>query len=84
MDGNDVRVREARGHPRLAEKSLFRRRTRREMRWKDLDGHVAVELHFASEVYHTHAAPAELVLDRVFPGEGGLESEEVGGRLGHE
>jgi hypothetical protein len=51
--------------------------------WGDLDGDVAVELHVAREVDHSHAAAAELALERVLTGQGGLQVEEFGGRLRH-
>lgn len=37
------------------------------------DGHVAVELDVAGEAGDAHPAAAELALERVFAGEGGLE-----------
>jgi hypothetical protein len=48
-----------------------------------LAGHVAVELDIAREVDDPHPASAELPLERVFSGEGGLEVEEFGGGLRH-
>ena len=55
-------------------------------RWvgQDLDGDVAIELHVAREVDDAHAAAAELALERVLTGEGGLEVEELGGGMGHD
>ena len=51
---------------------------------QDLDGDVAIELHLAREVDHAHAATTELALDRILTGEGGLQGEEIGGRMGHD
>jgi hypothetical protein len=50
---------------------------------EDLDGDVAVELHVACEVDDAHAAAAELALERVLAGQGGLQLEEFGGRMRH-
>ena len=47
---------------------------------QDLDGDVAIELHVAREVDHPHAATAELALERVLTGQGGLQVEELARR----
>ena len=83
MNGDDVRVRESRGHARLAEESFARCRGAGEVRREHLDGHVAIELHVAREVDDAHAAAAELALERVLAGQGGLQVEELGGVMGH-
>jgi len=54
------------------------------VRGQDLDGDVAIELHVASEVHHAHASAAELALERILAGEGGLQVEELCRRMGHD
>ena len=83
MDGDDVRVREAGRHAGLADEPLARRRGTGEVGREDLDGDVAIELHVAREVDDPHAATAELALDRVLTGQGGLQVEELGGGMRH-
>jgi hypothetical protein len=51
---------------------------------QDLDRDVAIELHVAGEVHHSHASAAELALERILAGQGGLQIEEVGGRMRHD
>jgi hypothetical protein len=53
------------------------------VRREDLDGDVAIELHLAREVDHAHAATAQLALERVLTGQGGLQVEELGGGMRH-
>ena len=84
MDRDDVRVREAGRRARLAQESLARLGGAREVRRQDLDGDVAIELHVAREVDDAHAAAAELALERVLAGQGGLQVEELGGGIGHD
>src|SRR3954470_16935027 len=50
VNGDDVRMREPRGCPRLSEESLARLRGASKMRRKHLDGDVAVQLHVAREI----------------------------------
>ncbi len=83
MNRDDVRVREAGGRAGLAHEPLTRLRCRCQVRREDLDGHVAIELHVAREVDHSHTASAELALERVFTGEGRLQVEELGGGMRH-
>ena len=83
MNRDDVRVREPRRHPRLAEKALLRGRGVREMRRKDLDRDVTIELHVAGEVDDSHAATPQLTLERVLASEGSLQVEKLRGRLCH-
>ena len=55
------------------------------LRVQHLEGHLALVLEIAGEKNRRHAAPAELALDEVAAGQGGLEAgEEVGqsGRRG--
>ena len=54
------------------------------MHRQDLDGDVAIELYISREVDDSHAAPAELALERVLTGQGGLQVEELGGGIGHD
>ena len=83
MDRDDVRMREAGGRARLAQEPLARLGGAREVRRQHLDGDVAVELHVAREVDDAHAAAAELALEGVLAGEGGLELEEFAAELRH-
>jgi hypothetical protein len=83
MDGDDVRVREARRHARLPEESLARGGRLGEVRGQDLDGDVAVELYIARQVDDAHATTTELALEGVLTGQGGLQVEELWGRLRH-
>ena len=76
MNRDDVRVREAGRHARLADEPLARIRRLREMGREDLDRNVAVELHVAREVDHPHAAATELARKRILAGQGGLQIEE--------
>ena len=85
----DVRVAwaEVEPHERRAEDrprdALARGGIAGEVRGEDLDGDIAIELDVAREVNDAHAAAAELALERVLAGEGGLEFEEVVGGVWH-
>src|ERR1041384_4294456 len=83
-DRDDVRVRESGRHTRLAQEPLTRRWHAREVRRQDLDGDVAIQLHVAREVDHSHPATAELALERVLAGQSGLQVQEFRGRLRHD
>ena len=78
-----MRVRETGRGAGLSHEPLARLRSTGEVRRQDLDGDVAIELHVAREVHHPHAASAELALERVLAGQGGLEGEELVGGMGH-
>ena len=62
---------------------LARRGGAGEVGRQDLDGDVAIQLHIAREVDHSHAAAAELALERVLTGQCGLQVEELGGGISH-
>jgi hypothetical protein len=68
--GDDMRVRQAGGGARFAQKAFTRGGMLREMRGQHLNGHVPVELHITREVHDAHTAAAELALERVLAGEG--------------
>jgi hypothetical protein len=53
---------------------------RGELRAEHLDGDRAVVFGIVAEVHRGHAAAAEFTLDRVMPGEGGVQG---GHRVGH-
>ena len=82
---HDVRMREAGRETSFAEKAFTRRGIAREGRRQQLDGHQAVEMHFAREVDHAHPPASELAVEGVTSGERLLEVEEegVGGDGGH-
>src|SRR6185295_17622534 len=82
MDGDDVRMRETRRRLRLPYEALARR-VGGEIRRQNLDRDVAIEPHVAREVDDPHSATAELALERVLTGQGGLQIEEFGRRMGH-
>ena len=79
-----MRVREAGRHAGLAKEPVARLRIAGQVRRQDLDGDVAVELHVAREVHHAHASAAELALERVLAGQGGLQIEELRGWMRHD
>ena len=78
-------MREAGRETSFAEKAFTRRGIAREGRRQQLDGHQAVEMHFAREVDHAHPPASELAVEGVTSGERLLEVEEegVGGDGGH-
>src|SRR5688572_24222512 len=84
MDRDNVRMREARGHAGLAQEAFARLRAPGEMGRKDLYGDIAIELYSPCQVDHTHATTAKLALKGIFTGEGGLQFEEFGRRVGHD
>src|SRR2546427_1962480 len=52
---------------------------------QQLDRHRPIEPHFAGEIHDSHAAAPQLELQRIAPGERGLEvEEEAVGLVGHE
>jgi hypothetical protein len=83
MDGDDVRVRQPRRRARLAQEALARRRLGGQRRRQQLDRDGAVQRHVARQEDDAHAAAAELAVERVAAGDGGLEVEELGGEGGH-
>src|SRR5207245_1312500 len=79
VQGQDVRVREAGGDLDLAQETVRAERCR-EFGPQDLDRDEATVLLVPGEVDRGHPAAAEFTLDRVPPGEGGLQG---GQRVGH-
>jgi len=63
MNGDNVRVRETGGHAGLPQKPVARLGITGEVSGQDLDRDVAIELHVAGEVHHSHASAAELALE---------------------
>ena len=84
MDGDDVRVRETGRHAGFPHEPVARLGITGEVSGQDLDGDVAIELHVARKVHHSHASAAELALERILAGQGGLQVEELGGRMRHD
>ena len=76
VNGNDVRMRELGGQLRLAQEAVAQLRSGRELRGQELDGDEPVEVHFAREIHHAHAAATKLAVDGVAPGHRRLEREE--------
>ena len=79
-----MRVRETGGHASLSQEAVARLRITGEVSGQDLDRDVAIELHVAGEVHHSHAPAAELALERVLAGEGCLQVEELCRRMRHD
>ena len=75
MDGDDVRMREARGGPCLAKEAFTGLRTLRHVRRQHLDRDVPVELDVAREIHDAHPAAADLALERIFARQGRLQLE---------
>ena len=76
-DGQDMRMLQAGGHLDLALEPL-RTQGGGELRMEDLQGDQAIVLEVSCAVDRRHPPAAELTLDRVTAGEGGLQmSEEI-------
>ena len=69
----DVRVSQPSGDLDLAEEPV-RPKSGRELGLQDLEGHSAMVLEVSGEVHRRHSPTAELALDRVVPGKGGLHA----------
>jgi hypothetical protein len=66
-------VRKSGGSAGLLDESFAGIGEAREMRRKHLDRDVAIELDVPREVDDSHSSAAELTLEGIFSGEGGLE-----------
>ncbi len=76
-NGNDVRMGKLRRGACLAEKTVAHFRSGGEFLREDFEGHRTIELDVLGKVHHTHAAPSQLALERVFAGERLLEREKL-------
>src|SRR5207249_7741190 len=82
---DDVRMAELRGGARLPQESVPQALVARVVGRQQLDRHRPIEPHFAGEIHDSHAAAPQLELQRIAPGERGLEvEEEAVGLGGHE
>ena len=77
VDRHDVRMRQARGRPRLSDETRAHPVVARELRRQKLDRHRALEGDVVGEEDDAHAAAAELTLDRVAAGDGVLERPKL-------
>jgi len=74
-----VRVLQPRGEPDFPKEALPPQR-RGQIRVEDLEGDKTVVLQVTGEIDRRHPAAAELALDRVAAGEGGLQVAELVGQ----
>src|SRR6185437_14957255 len=81
VERQDMWVAEPRGDPDLAEEPLGTERAG-ELGLQDLDGDATLVLQVLSQIDRCHPAAAELVLDRVAPGQGGSEARQGVGHGG--
>ena len=80
MNRDDVRMRQPRGRPRLAQEALANVGSSGEMRRQRLDRDHPVEPQVARQVHDAHAAAADLALDLVLPGKRAWRRPSVVGR----
>jgi hypothetical protein len=83
MDRDNVRVRESGGSARFLHESFARSGEACEVHREHFDGDITIQLHVAREVDDSHSPAADLTLEGIFSGEGGLELEEFAGGLRH-
>ena len=81
VDGDDVRVLQARGDTRFAQEPLSHALRQAEPRIHDLDGHTALQPSIECEVNNRHSSTAELAFNFIHATRGEAETLEqrVGG-----
>ena len=78
MDRDDVGMGEARGHLRFANELLASFGQHRQLRRQHFDRDLARQPDLARQIHDAHAAAAELPLEGILAGEGGLKLDKKG------